>query len=252
MATPVACGSAVKRSAVAAAVRRGCGELLRPEPAAPLGLWPLSTGIISQVARPPHGTDNGCTLWQAQGAGDVEAEVLVERHVSHIRGFEVGEQSLLIASPEPRAQQGCADPVSVPGRIDPDDGQIPMRLFCADGRRPPWTETSRRRRDGGRRPADSRGGRTLQSLTRCRAGTTRRLRLRAHRYGPLPPRRGEATHGAVRSRKSGAVAEAANPQLEASNRTPDRHRRRGRASERSPPHLHARPPVSQEQPRTPA
>jgi len=42
----------------------------------------LSTGIISQVARPPHGVDNGCALRQAQGAGDVEAEVLVERHVS--------------------------------------------------------------------------------------------------------------------------------------------------------------------------
>src|ERR1700735_3964556 len=93
----------------------------------------FSTGIISQASRPPHGVDNGCTLRQAQGAGDVEAEVLVERHVIQIRGFEVGGQPLLIASLEPRAQQGGADPISLPDWIDPDDGQIPMRLFARTG-----------------------------------------------------------------------------------------------------------------------
>jgi hypothetical protein len=65
---------------------------------------------ISQVARPPHRVDNGCALRQAQGAGDVEAEVLVERHVFEVRGFEVGGEPLLVASPESRAQQGYADP----------------------------------------------------------------------------------------------------------------------------------------------
>ena len=52
--------------------------------------------------------------------------------------------------------------------------------------------------------------------------------------------------------KNVAVADAASPQLERTNRTPDRHRRRGRAPDRSPPRLHARPPVSQDQPPTPA
>jgi hypothetical protein len=72
------------------------------------GARALSTGIISQVVRPLHGVDHGCALRQVQGAGDVEAEVLVERHVFRFRGLEVGGQPLLIASSEPRAQQGCA------------------------------------------------------------------------------------------------------------------------------------------------
>jgi hypothetical protein len=63
----------------------------------------------------------------------VEAEVLVERHVFQLRGFKVGRQPLVIASPEPRAQQGRADPVSLPARIDPDDRQVPMRLFARMG-----------------------------------------------------------------------------------------------------------------------
>ncbi len=42
---------------------------------------------LRREGRAPHGVDNGCTLRQAQGAGDVEAEVLVERHVFQLRGF---------------------------------------------------------------------------------------------------------------------------------------------------------------------
>lgn len=41
-------------------------------------------------------------------------------------------------------------------------------------------------------------------------------------------------------------------QMERSSRIPDRHGRRGRASDRSPSCLRARPPVCQDQPRTPA
>src|SRR5258707_15129568 len=62
----------------------------------------------------------------------MEAEGLVE-HVFQVRGFEIGGQPLLIAPPEPRAQQGGADPVSLPDRIDPDECQIPMRLFARMG-----------------------------------------------------------------------------------------------------------------------
>jgi hypothetical protein len=63
----------------------------------------------------------------------VEAEVLVERHVFQVRGFEVGGPRLLIAPPAPRAQQGCADPMPLPDRIDPDECQISMRLFARTG-----------------------------------------------------------------------------------------------------------------------
>lgn len=63
----------------------------------------------------------------------MEAEMLVERHVFQLRGFEIGGQPLLIASPEPRAQQGCADPVSLLDGIDADECQIPMRLFARMG-----------------------------------------------------------------------------------------------------------------------
>src|SRR3984957_6723834 len=75
----------------------------------------LSTGIISQAAWPPHGVDNGCTLRQAQRAGDVEAEALVERHVIQIRGFEVGGQPLLIASLEPASAAGLRRPRTLAG-----------------------------------------------------------------------------------------------------------------------------------------
>src|SRR4029077_14324337 len=93
----------------------------------------LSTGIISQAARSPHGVDNGCTLREAQGGGDVETEVLVERHVFQLRGFEVGGQPHLITSLQPRAQQGRANPASLPDRIDPDECQVPMWLFARMG-----------------------------------------------------------------------------------------------------------------------
>jgi hypothetical protein len=128
----------------------------------------LSTGIISQATWPPHGADNGRTLRRAQGAGDAEAEVLIERHVFQLRGFEVGGQPLLIAPPEPRAQQGCADPV--PCRT----GSTPMiaRYQCGSSRG--WARTATVSA-AGETPPGSRS-RTARALPRRRSGRPRRPR----------------------------------------------------------------------------
>ena len=162
----------------------------RSQPASSLAKSPGRHMVLTTGA--PFGRSRVPVTWKT--------EVLVERHVFRFRRFEVGGQPLLIASPEPRAQQGCADPVSLPDRIDPDEGQIPMRLFARDGRGPPRTDTAKRLRDDGRRLADNRGGRNASVPAKWCAGREPHggSGYASIDIGQLPLRRDEATHGAVR------------------------------------------------------
>ena len=93
----------------------------------------MTRATLGDPGLAPHAPDGRGTGLRAELFDDLEAEAGVEGDVARLGRLEIGGPARLVDAHQHRAEERRAHPLSLPGRLGAQRGQVPVRLLGPEG-----------------------------------------------------------------------------------------------------------------------